>query len=173
MGQRPFFLAFFFGLFFFKKVVYNFLNIFVPVLLVQGLIGIKSTLRSICMANRHILRDQRGFTLIEIIAVLVLIGILAAVAVPKYMDMQVEAQDAAVAGALGAAASNVQLQHAKLLASNAVSTDAAVAAACSTAIGDFTASYAAGGGGVTITLTAGPSWFATSAATKTKTVILR
>lgn len=42
------------------------------------------------MQGRHPLNNQQGFTLIEIIAVLVLIGILAAVAVPKYMDLQAE-----------------------------------------------------------------------------------
>lgn len=36
--------------------------------------------------------DQKGFTLVEIIAVLVILGILAAVAVPKYFDMQEQAE---------------------------------------------------------------------------------
>ncbi|MEW6217969.1 MAG: prepilin-type N-terminal cleavage/methylation domain-containing protein [Thermodesulfobacteriota bacterium] len=39
-----------------------------------------------------ILVSQQGFTLIEIIAVLILLGILAAVAVPKYIDMSNEAK---------------------------------------------------------------------------------
>ena len=45
----------------------------------------------------HPLRfGQKGFTLIEIVMVLVLLGILAAVAVPKYFDLQEEAERAAV-----------------------------------------------------------------------------
>jgi prepilin-type N-terminal cleavage/methylation domain-containing protein len=42
--------------------------------------------------NRKIRTREQGFTLIEIIAVLVILGILAAVAVPKFFDMQESAE---------------------------------------------------------------------------------
>ncbi len=43
------------------------------------------------MKLRKHIRNQKGFTLIEIIAVLVILGILAAIAIPKYLDMRTEA----------------------------------------------------------------------------------
>lgn len=45
-------------------------------------------------------KDQNGFTLVEIIAVLVILGIAAAIAIPKYMDMMEGAEEKALRVAL-------------------------------------------------------------------------
>ena len=48
------------------------------------------------MSKRKLLQNNTGFTLIEIIAVLVILGVLAAVAVPRYVDLENNAKQKAV-----------------------------------------------------------------------------
>ncbi|MEA3428358.1 MAG: type II secretion system protein [Thermodesulfobacteriota bacterium] len=48
------------------------------------------------MKKKNMLKNEKGFTLIEIIAVLVIMGILAAVAIPKFFDLQEKAREKAV-----------------------------------------------------------------------------
>ncbi len=59
------------------------------------------------------MRKEKGFTLIELVMVIVLIGILAAVAMPKYVNMQNEAKSAAAKGVIGTVRSAIAIQYAK------------------------------------------------------------
>jgi MSHA pilin protein MshA len=64
------------------------------------------------------MRNQKGFTLIEIIAVLVILGVLAAVAVPKYVNMAGQAKKSAGQGEVAEMKSTLNLAYAKLYMSN-------------------------------------------------------
>lgn len=116
------------------------------------------------------MKAQGGFTLIEVIAVLVIVGMLAAVAIPKYLDMQTSAAKNAVQGALAAGASNVTMEYSQELLGGDFTTLGDLAtclqSGCTrpvsnsvvnayTTVGDFNVTYAANGTtGIDVTLAA-------------------
>jgi len=58
-------------------------------------------------------QGDSGFTLIELVIVIVILGILAAVAIPKYEDMREQARVATIKGQLGSIRSAIAIQYAR------------------------------------------------------------
>lgn len=58
------------------------------------------------------LKNEKGFTLIELIMIIIILGILAAIAVPKYADLQDQARNAVLDASIGAIKSAAIIQYA-------------------------------------------------------------
>lgn len=55
---------------------------------------------------------EKGFTLIEIVMVIILLGILAAVAIPRFIDMSGEAKKSSAKGVIGGARGSIAIAYA-------------------------------------------------------------
>ena len=64
--------------------------------------------------NKHRLPRKAGFTLIELVMVILLLAILAAVAIPNFIDFRTDAKNAATQGAIGALRSGIVIATAAI-----------------------------------------------------------
>ena len=72
------------------------------------------------------LKSVKGFTLIELMIVVAIIGILAAIAIPKFADLVTKSKESAVKGSLGSVRSAVSIYYSDtegVFPASAVATD--------------------------------------------------